>query len=202
MPLETTKSQLLQAIPKGVQFVYSKDDPAMIARINSDSADLDRDKQFPILSISKSFCGAVSALMAADRKFGKEGVDATVSQALEAAIINNPAQAQQIREYLTKLESKGLGDITLAELLTHKSGIDENFSNWRSYRDNSQTQTLQEITSREFSLGKDRGEFRYSNSGYTLLEEIINLASEKGGYEQELQHMNKNCSKEFLTSLG
>ncbi len=50
------------------------------------SSDLaDHNIPFPIASISKSFCGALCALMATDNKFGDKGIDSTLQEVLEAA---------------------------------------------------------------------------------------------------------------------
>ncbi len=70
---------------------------AVVDRVDSSSAGADRDKQFPIMSISKSCCGAVSTLMAVDGKFGDKKLDATLEEVLTVAAkahSNNPARLQ------------------------------------------------------------------------------------------------------------
>jgi CubicO group peptidase (beta-lactamase class C family) len=157
----------------------------VIDQVDSSSTGEDRDREFPIMSISKSFCGAVSALMAVDGKFGSNGIDATISEALTAAISNYPERQERIGQYLQMLEGKGFGDISLSELLTHRSGIIEAKSEPAAYKD----RPVLEFISEKLSMGTGRGNGAYLNSGFTLMEEIINLSSDAGdaGYENELK---------------
>ncbi len=155
---------------------------SVIDQVDSSSTGEDRDREFPIMSISKSFCGAVSALMAVDGKFGSNGIDATISEALTAAISNYPERQERIEQYLQMLEDKGLGDIRLSELLTHRSGIIETKSEPAAYKD----RPVSEFISEKLSMGTGRGKYAYFNSGFTLMEEIINLTSDSG-YENELK---------------
>ena len=155
---------------------------SVIDQVDSSSTGEDRDREFPIMSISKSFCGAVSALMAVDEKFGSNGIDATISEALTAAISNYPERQERIGQYLQMLEGKGFGDISLSELLTHRSGIIETKSEPAAYKD----RPVSEFISEKLSMGTGRGNGAYLNSGFTLMEEIINLTSDSG-YENELK---------------
>ncbi len=155
---------------------------SVIDQVDSSSTGEDRDREFPIMSISKSFCGAVSALMAVDGKFGSNGIDATISEALTAAISNYPERQERIGQYLQMLEGKGFGDISLSELLTHRSGIIEAKSEPAAYKD----RPVSEFISEKLSMGTGRGKGAYLNSGFTLMEEIINLTSDSG-YENELK---------------
>jgi CubicO group peptidase (beta-lactamase class C family) len=100
--------------------------PAAADRVSSSSTGADRDRQFPIMSISKSFCGAVSALMAIDGKFGDKGLDATLEEVLamaEAAHPEDHKRLEQISQYRQMLTEKGITDVRLSELLNHTSGI-------------------------------------------------------------------------------
>ncbi len=155
---------------------------SVVDQVDSSSIGSDRDREFPIMSISKSFCGAVSALMAVDDKFGSNGIDATISEALTAAAQNYPERQERIRKYLQMLEGKGFSNIMLSELLTHRSGIIEAKSEPAEYKD----RPVSEFIFEKLSMGTGRGKGAYFNSGFALMEEIINLASDSG-YENELK---------------
>jgi len=156
-----------------------------VERVALDSDEGARNTPFPIASISKSFCGAVCALMAVDGKFGKMGIDSTLQEVLIDAKSQHPDRAEKIGKYLKMLEHRGFSDVKISELLTHQSGCRDADHLAPSSCIN---QTPLEFFSDHLERGKcERGKYRYSNVGYTLVEEIVNLVSDKGGYKQELQ---------------
>lgn len=169
-----------------------KYNPSVVARVGeSDVGGEKGDDVFPIASMSKSFCGTVCALMAADGKFGKNGIDATLKEILQQAKIQHGNRGEQIDEYLQILEDKGLSDTTISQLLTHSSGLkDDHEMKDGEYADKPISKYLSDKLNKWFAVG----ETRYSNDGFILLEEIVNLASdhettlENSGYKQELQN--------------
>lgn len=156
---------------------------AIVDRVDSNSIGEDRERQFPIMSVSKSFCGAVSVLMALDGKFGDKGVDATLIEVLDIAKNSHPERTTEIEKYQKVFLKQNIGDIRISELLTHRSGIMMSPNPAEFY----QTKSFLEIASENFRAGEHRGNFAYSNTGYELLQEIINLSSDSGNYQQELQ---------------
>lgn len=138
---------------------------------------------FPIMSVSKSFCGAVSALMAADGDFGKNGINATLAEVLQQAGGQYPERLREIELYEKMLQKKGISDIKIYELLNHTSGIKEGEAAASSYKDKTSLQFFVDKLER----GADRGAWRYNNAAYMLLGEIIGLSSKSGSYKSELQ---------------
>ena len=129
----------------------------------------DIDTPFPIASISKSFCGAVCALMSVDDDFGAKGIDATLGEVLESAKSKYPDRTADIEAYSKMLEERGFLDIKISELLTHRSGIEDNDELAPS---SCIGQTPLDFFS-SYLRSSSRGEYKYSNNGYVLLEEII-----------------------------
>ena len=159
---------------------------AIIDRVRSDEEVESHNEAFPIMSISKTFCGVISTLMAVSGKFGDEGVDTTLSEALLKAQENYPERSDKISVYLRMLRNKGLSNVKISEILTHTSGIDDDRDTiFDAYKNETALKFFEDKLSgvREDFLGK----YHYSNDGYTLMEEIINLASDSGNYHQELQ---------------
>ena len=160
---------------------------AVLERVDLQSEAVDRDKIFPIMSISKSFFGAVCALMAVDGEFGNKGVDTTLDEVLQGAERKYPSRAKEIVEYRELLRSKDFADVTVAEMLSHRSGFHDVYEEKDGVKagayEGRRLEFFQEqMSRREFQ----RGEYHYSNEGITLMEEILNLACENG-YEAELQ---------------
>jgi len=93
-----------------------------LERLTSSSTLEERETPFPIASVSKSFCGAVCALMAVDRKFGDSGIDATLEEVLQSSKTKYPDRAENIDQYLKMLENRGFLDVKISELLNHRSG--------------------------------------------------------------------------------
>jgi CubicO group peptidase (beta-lactamase class C family) len=162
------------------------DNLAILERADLQSSPADRQKVFPIMSISKSFFGATCALMAVDGEFGEKGIDATLSEVLERAKSQHPNRREQIEAYQQLLRDKDFADVTVAEMLSHRSGFcDASEVKFGDYKGRSRLEFFREqMDRREFR----RGEFHYSNEGFTLMEEILNLSSKTGSYEQELQN--------------
>ncbi|MBU6339132.1 MAG: serine hydrolase [Rickettsiales bacterium] len=159
---------------------------AIVDRVRSGEEAERYDEVFPIMSISKTFCGVISTLMAVDGKFGNKGIDAKLSEVLLKAQENYPARSDKIFGYLEMLENKGLSDVKISEILTHTSGIDDDRDTiFDAYKNETALKFFEDKLSgvREDFVGK----YHYSNDGYTLMEEIINLASDSGNYRQELQ---------------
>jgi CubicO group peptidase (beta-lactamase class C family) len=171
---------------------------SVVERVDLDSDEGARNTPFPIASISKSFCGAVCALMAVDDKFGKMGIDATLQEVLKYAKLQHPERAEKIDKYQQMLEVRGFSDVKISELLTHQSGCrDADEISPSTYAGRSPLEFFSDHLGRE---GCERGKYRYSNVGYTLLEEFVNLVSDKGSYKQELQE--RIFAKLALTNTG
>jgi len=142
------------------------------------------DEIFPICSMSKSFCGVVSALMAADGEFGEKGLNSTVKEALEHAREANPKRWEEINKFLQMLDARKLSNITLSQLLTHSSGLKDDYDiEVGKFAGQPIINFLN-----TFERGFPTGETHYSNNGFILMEEIINLASAHQSYRQELQN--------------
>lgn len=173
---------------------------AVVDRADSSSTGIDRDRQFPIMSVSKSFCGAVSALMAVDGKFGDNGLGATLGEVLDVAEKSHLERSEQISVYRRMLTKKEIADVRLSELLNHTSGIAIHGHEDRvAYAGKPVSKLVEE----RFSKGTDRGTHRYSNHGYTLMEEMINLTSKSGSYEQELQtRVFDKCGMKYTGDLN
>ena len=56
-----------------------------ISAIDSTSLQEEKDHERPIMSVSKSFCGATAALMAADGNFGPKKMQASLVEVLDEA---------------------------------------------------------------------------------------------------------------------
>lgn len=164
-------------------------DPATLAYTDLTSSN--QDEQFPIMSISKSFCGAVCALMAADGKFGEQGLKTTLYAALQAAK-ENPAiqdRHEKIDGYLLMLESKGLTDITIEQILNHRHGnrIPDTMLPPEVAAQYKADNKLAFFEERLPTNAQHKTDFSYSNTAYELLEEVINLTSDNGSYLNELR---------------
>ena len=124
-------------------------DLSIIQQSDNNSSPQEKEIEGWIMSTSKSFCGATAALMAADGKFGEKKMEASLLDTLEAAkesakerlsiveeedpneTIKNLAKAKkEYSERMSKIEKyeevivgKECGDVTMAELLSHRSGL-------------------------------------------------------------------------------
>ncbi|MBU6338768.1 MAG: serine hydrolase [Rickettsiales bacterium] len=164
---------------------------AIIDRVSNFSDDIESstrgDEEFPIMSVSKSFCGTVCTLMAIDGKFGDNGINATLDEILEKAQNTYPERLEKITKYREMLEKSGFSNVKLCEVLNHTAGIaDDHETEFQSYKD----KTALEFFNDKLSGGTkplNKGEYSYSNNGYALAEEIINLTSDTGSYREELQ---------------
>jgi len=166
--------------------------PKDLSIINKVSSELpadstERDLEFPIMSVSKSFCGLVSALMAAEEKFGRNEINATLFEALEAAKAAHPERTAAIEEYRKVMDEKGFGDVKISELLSHRGGVVEKFDNWDENVESKKYKDRPMDFFRENLVSRSR-EWRYSNAGYHMMEELINLCSDEGSYAKEVQN--------------
>ncbi len=109
-----------------------------ISAIDSTSLQEEKDHERPIMSVSKSFCGATAALMAADGNFGPKKMQASLVEVLDEAkksaanryheieedpneTIKNLAKAkkeysqriEKIEQYEEVITAKKCGDITM-----------------------------------------------------------------------------------------
>ena len=163
-----------------------KKDLSIISAVNSASQE-NRDAEYPIMSISKSFCGALSALMAVDGKFGINNINATLLEALETAKRAHPARIAAIEKYEALILKKNFGGIKISELLSHRAGVSEKMDNW--YQNIDEQKYLNkplEFFDAELSL-KSKA-YKYSNSSYHMMEELISLCADSGSYYAELKN--------------
>lgn len=145
------------------------------------------DEEFPIMSVSKSFCGVVCVLMSIDGEFGENGIETTLEEILEKAKNTYPERTEKITSYLEMLSKTGFSDAKMSQLLNHTAGIADDYeTQFQSYKNK---ETLEFFNDKLSGGSKPikRGEYNYSNNGYALVEEIVNLASSSGSYKQELQ---------------
>ncbi len=166
-------------------------DPLTVQYAAQDSREEVRRQQFPIMSTSKSFCGAVCSLMALDGKFGENGINATLQEVLMVA--QKPELGEErsakIANYLAMLQDKGLQDVRMSDLLSHRSGVDDILLSYDRERDYADKFNFfsDKIKKRDPDVPYATSGFKYSNTGYELLEEMVNFASDQGGYLSELR---------------
>lgn len=185
-------------------------DPATLGSCELGSSN--SSEEFPIMSISKSFCGVTCSLMAAEGKFGEKGLNSTLVEVLEnkkQQLDELSPQSQAINNYLNVLNEKDLSQMTIGQILNHRHQgqvpdtmlAPEEAEQYldgklRFFQDKLPTQEQKPTNNPEFS---------YSNTAYELLEEVINLTSDKGGYLQELesrvfQPLNLNHTTTVMSS--
>jgi len=184
--------------------IHSPSDLATILEVDSNSSSDDKGKEGWIMSVSKTFCAATAALMAADGEFGEKKMDATLFDILEVAEarhLGNPERMKKIQEYREMIESKGCGDVTMSQLLSHRSGLvqgDGYFSEGSFSRTKLFTETCEyydpETKSRKtgeivsFDANKTGKLWSYCNLGFVLAEDLMTLVSDhEEGYEAELE---------------
>ena len=164
---------------------------AIAIKVDSHSSAEDRKEELPLMSVSKSFCGVVCALMAADGEFGENKINATLDEVFKQALISHPERSDKIKKWQKMIADKGFSDLTIAELLNHRSGTEQSFENtdldFESdiYRDNRFAFISNKLQS---SNGKDRGKWQYNNWAYELAREVVAMSSKSGDYYQELQN--------------
>ena len=149
-----------------------------------DSRDVDRVEEiWPIMSTSKAFCGALIASTASN--FGEDGINSSVRDSLIYAKARYPDRADKIDSLILSLEISGAADLKIAKILNHTSGLNNNNTSYHSSPKYQAEDTNKYFSEMEIANGT---QFSYSNNGYYLLEEIVNLTSESGDYHQEIQN--------------
>ncbi len=186
--------------------VPSPDELATILEVNSSSSEADKAKEGWIMSVSKTFCGATGALMAADGKFGPKKMDATLLDILHEAEESeakksHPGRKEKIAEYREMIAIKGCGNVTMSQLLSHRSGLTQgnhysisgNLSNvelfTESYEhEDPKTKLPTKSAIVTFDPAKTGKVFSYCNPGFVLAEDMMSLvADSERGYYGELQ---------------
>jgi len=161
---------------------------ATLLEVNSDSVGDDRDSEGHIMSVSKSFAGATAALMAADGKFGSKKINATLLDILQEAKSNYPERMDKIVEYEEMVTAKGCGDVTMSELLSHRSG----FAQGKNYFEPGKLSNIKIFKSDElfkFDRANKDKIWSYCNPGFVLAEDMMSLVSDSDkGYYEELKN--------------
>ena len=163
------------------------------------------------MSVSKSFCGATAALMAADGNFGPKKMQASLMEVLDEAkksaanryheieedpneTIKNSEKAkkeysyriEKIEQYEEAITVKKCGDITMSELLSHRSGLAQR----ENYFEAGKLSSLEVFSSEAVSFdrkSKDKT-WSYCNPAFVLAEDMMSLASSSNeGYYRELK---------------
>jgi CubicO group peptidase (beta-lactamase class C family) len=139
------------------------------------------------MSVSKTFCGATAALMAADGKFGAKKMDATLLDVLDEAAAKHPERSEDIEKYREMILKKGCGAVTMSQLLSHRSGLIQgdgyfkpgNLSNLEVYNN---------VEILHFDSSKTGNTFSYCNPAFVLAEDMMGLVADSDkGYYGELQ---------------
>jgi len=162
----------------------SKQNPLVLDEVSNSSPSERHGEIWPIMSTSKAFCGALLTSAAHDF-FGENGVEATVREALKIAKEKYPDRAEKIDELVSALEKSKTADLKISALLNHTTGLSNNNSSYFEsprYEAPDQNSYFSEMKVDPALASK----FNYSNNGYYLLEEVTNLTSQKG-YYQEMQ---------------
>ena len=90
-----------------------------------------------------------------------------------------PQRAEKIDELVLALEKSKTADLKIFALLNHTTGLNNNND---AYLENPRYEASNQNTYfSEMKIDNDLAQkFNYSNNGYYLLEEIVNLTSQKG----------------------
>lgn len=158
--------------------------PLVLDEISNSSPKERHEETWPIMSTSKAFCGALLTSSAKDF-FGEKGVEATVRESLDNAKEKYPGRTEKIDELISALTKSGTTNLKIASILNHTTGLNNNND---AYNQNPPYQAPDKNTYfSEMRIDPDlASKFNYSNNGYYLLEELVNLTSKKG-YNQEMQ---------------
>lgn len=155
--------------------------------VDSNSSPEERDREGHIMSVSKSFAGATAALMATDGKFGEKKMNATLLDILQEAENKHPERIEEITKYREMIAAKGCGDVTMSELLSHRSGLIQG----DSYFEVGKLSSLEVFKSDDlldFKRDKKGKFFSYCNPAFVLAEDMMSLASDsQEGYYGELK---------------
>jgi len=182
------KSLVKNLEPTGQKNIPSPNELATIFETNSSSSEIDKAKEGWIMSVSKTFCGATAALMAADEKFGENKMNATLLDVLNEAEKNHPDRSGVIGQYRDMVLKKECGSVTMSQLLSHRSGLtqgDDYFTPGKL--SNLEVYNNSEILN--FKESKRGNVFSYCNPGFILAEDMMNLVSDSDkGYYEELEN--------------
>jgi len=189
-------------------------DLSIIQQSDNNSSPQEKEIEGWIMSTSKSFCGATAALMSADGKFGEKKMEASLLDALETAkesakerlliveedpneTIKNLAKAKkEYSERMSKIEKyeeaiigKECGDVTMAELLSHRSGLEQkSFFTTTTPKFENDNLGLFNSDLVPYDSSKKGKIFSYNNPGFMLAADIMALASDSGDYELEIEN--------------
>gem|GEM_PF-3359106 len=163
-------------------------DLSTIIEANSQSSSEEKEREGWIMSVSKSFCGATAALMAAEGKFGEKRMKATVLDVLQVARERHSDREAKITKYEKVLTEKGCEHVTLEQLLSHRSGLisqSSYFTNDPKFvGDNPGVIASDSV---KFMPEKVGTTFSYGNPTFMLAEDLMSLVSDSGSYRQELK---------------
>jgi len=173
------------------------DELATKLEYNSQSSELEKNKEAWIMSASKTFCAATAALMAADGKFGNNKINATLLDVLKEAEEKHPERKDKINKYREMIVEKGCGNVTMLELLSHRSGL-RNGNKYLFQKDSNLNPDLLTKEQKEqfkmevyrdkdlfyFEPTKQKNSFEYCNPGYVLAEDMMNLIADQDYYAE------------------
>lgn len=189
------------------------DDLSIIVQSDNQSCVEDKEREGWIMSTSKSFCGATAALMSADGAFGENKMEATLAEVLNEArksatnryyaieedpneTIGNLATAKKeysnridkIGKYEDMIAAKGCSDVTMSELLSHRSGLVQgSFITPKAEFEGDNLGLYNDDEKFPYDRANKGKVFSYNNTGYMLAEDLMGLAGETGSYELELK---------------
>jgi CubicO group peptidase (beta-lactamase class C family) len=164
---------------------------------NSKSPGPDKNKEAWIMSVSKTFCAATVAIMAADGEFGDNKINATLLDVLNKAESKHPERKERINKYRQMITKVGCGDVTMLELLSHKSGL-RNADEYLYQKDaNLDPDKVEEKDKEQFRMNvygdeslfsfdptMQKSSFAYCNLGFVLAEDMMNLVADKDYYTE------------------
>jgi CubicO group peptidase (beta-lactamase class C family) len=187
-------------------------DLSILSDVSSNSPEEEKNRESHIMSVSKSFCGATAALMAVDGKFGPKKMQASLAEVLDEArksaasryseieedpneTIENLAKAkkeyslriEKIEKYEEAIAEKGCSDVTMSEILSHRSGLVQQ----NSYFEQGNLSSLEVFASEAVTFDRARKDntWSYCNPGFVLAEDLMSLASDSNeGYYEELKN--------------
>lgn len=162
-------------------------DLSTIIEANSQSSPEEKEREGWIMSVSKSFCGATAALMAVEGEFGEKKMRATLLDVLQVARERHPEREVEIAKYEKVIQDKKCGNVTVAQLLSHRSGLVQQSiyltGDPQFVGDNPGVIASDSV---KFSPEKTGTTFSYSNPTFMLTEDLMSLVSDSGSYREEL----------------
>lgn len=164
---------------------------------NSKSLESDRNKEAWIMSVSKTFCAATAAIMAVDGEFGDNKINATLLDVLNKAESKYPERQEKINKYRQMINEVGCGNVTMLELLSHRSGL-RNGDHYLYQKDaNLDPDKLNEKEKEQFRMNvygdkslfsfdptMRQSSFAYCNLGFVLAEDMMNLVVDQDYYAE------------------